>query len=146
MGPNAQYYQRHRKTARNYTTVTRFENVIFGVMGDNFQHFLLVHMLLQTRELHNRRPWALLFQYSWWVRDHWAHGARVDTNVAIITMTSKWARRRLKSPSSRLFPQPFIQAQIKEMLRVTGLCERNSPVNGEFPTQRASNAENVSIW
>ena len=61
MGPNAQYYQRHRKTARNYTTVTRFENVIFGVVGDNFQHFLLVHMLLQTRELHNRRPWALLF-------------------------------------------------------------------------------------
>ena len=60
MGPNAQYYQRHRKTARNYTTVTRFEHVIFGVMGDNFQHFLLVHMLLQTRELHNRRPWALL--------------------------------------------------------------------------------------
>ena len=31
-------------------------------------------------------------------------------------------------------------------LRVTGLCEGNSPVTGEFPTQRASNAENVSIW
>ena len=31
-------------------------------------------------------------------------------------------------------------------LRVTGLCERNSPVTGEFPAQRASNAENVSIW
>ena len=31
-------------------------------------------------------------------------------------------------------------------LRVTGLCVRNSPVTGEFPTQRASNAENVSIW
>ena len=31
-------------------------------------------------------------------------------------------------------------------LRVTGLCEENSPVTGEFPTQRASNAENVSIW
>ena len=60
MGPNAQYYQRHTKNARNHTTVTRFENVIFGVMGDNFQHFLLVQMLLQTRELHNRRPWALL--------------------------------------------------------------------------------------
>ena len=74
MGPNAQYYQRHRKTARNYTTVTRFEHVIFGVMGDNFQHFLLVHMLLQTRELHNRRPWALLLEWvlfwpvSWHVR------------------------------------------------------------------------------
>ena len=31
-------------------------------------------------------------------------------------------------------------------LRVTGLCAGNSPVTGEFPTQRASNVENVSIW
>ena len=31
-------------------------------------------------------------------------------------------------------------------LRVTGLCVGNSPVTDEFPAQRASNAENVSIW
>ena len=31
-------------------------------------------------------------------------------------------------------------------LRVTGLCVGNSPVTGEFPAQKASNAENVSIW
>ena len=31
------------------------------------------------------------------------------------------------------------------MLRVTGLCAGNSPVTGEFPSQMASNAENVSI-
>ena len=31
-------------------------------------------------------------------------------------------------------------------LRVTGLCARNSPVTGEFPAQRTSNAENVSFW
>ena len=31
-------------------------------------------------------------------------------------------------------------------LRVTVLCEGNSPVTGEFPTQRDSDAENVSIW
>ena len=31
-------------------------------------------------------------------------------------------------------------------LRFTGLCVGNSPVTGEFPTQMASNAENVSIW
>ena len=31
-------------------------------------------------------------------------------------------------------------------LHVTGLCARNSPVTGEFPAQRASNADNVSIW
>ena len=28
-------------------------------------------------------------------------------------------------------------------LRITGLCEGNSPVTGEFPAQMASNAENV---
>ena len=31
-------------------------------------------------------------------------------------------------------------------IRVTGLCEGNLMVTGEFPTQRVSNAENVSIW
>ena len=30
--------------------------------------------------------------------------------------------------------------------RVTGLCDENSPVTGEFPAQRVSNTENVSIW
>ena len=31
-------------------------------------------------------------------------------------------------------------------LRVTGLCEGNSTLAGGFPSQRASNAEKVSIW
>ena len=31
-------------------------------------------------------------------------------------------------------------------LCVTGLCAGDSPVTGEFPAQRASNAERVSIW
>ena len=31
-------------------------------------------------------------------------------------------------------------------LRATGHCVGNSPVTGEFLTQMASNAENVSIW
>ena len=31
-------------------------------------------------------------------------------------------------------------------LRVTGLCVGNTPGNGEFPAQMASNAENISIW
>ena len=32
------------------------------------------------------------------------------------------------------------------MLRVTGFCAGNSRLTDEFPAQRASNAENVSIW
>ena len=31
-------------------------------------------------------------------------------------------------------------------LRVTGLCVANSLVTDEFPAQKASNGENVSIW
>ena len=30
--------------------------------------------------------------------------------------------------------------------RDTGLCDGNSLVTGEFPTQRARNAENICIW
>ena len=42
----------------------------------------------------------------------------------------------------------FVQAQIKktQKLRVTGLCGGSPPVTVGFPSQRASNAENVSIW
>ena len=44
------------------------------------------------------------------------------------------------------FCQPFIEAQIKETskLRFTGLSAGNSPVTGEFPALRASNAEFAS--
>ena len=37
--------------------------------------------------------------------------------------------------------------QIKhQKVRITGLCEGHPPVTGGFPSQRASNAENVSTW
>ena len=51
--------------------------------------------------------------------------------------------RRLDCLLNRLFK---CRSKKTSKLRVTGLCEGNSPVTGEFPTQRASNAENVSIW
>ena len=38
------------------------------------------------------------------------------------------------------------RSKITSKLRVTGLCAGNSPGTGAFPSQRASNAENVSIW
>ena len=43
----------------------------------------------------------------------------------------------------------FVQAQIKEYIKapkITGVCEGTLPVIDDFPAQRASNAENVSIW
>ena len=44
---------------------------------------------------------------------------------------------------SRLFKR---KSKKTPKLRVTGLCEGNSPVSGEFPEQMANYAENVSIW
>ena len=52
------------------------------------------------------------------------------TSLTIVSSTV-YSRRRWKKTSK---------------LRVTGLCEGNSSVTCEFPAQRASFAENVSIW
>ena len=62
-----------------------------------------------------------------------------------VIMSTMWVSNHQPPP---LFIQPFIQAHIKNpsKLYVTGLCDGNSPVNAEFPAQRASNTENVSIW
>ena len=51
--------------------------------------------------------------------------------------------RRLACLLNSLFRR---RSEKTSKLRVTGLCEGNSPVTGEFPAQRASNADNVSIW
>ena len=43
---------------------------------------------------------------------------------------------------------PLFRCRSKKIskLYVTDLCEGNSPVTGEFPTQKANNTEKVSIW
>ena len=63
----------------------------------------------------------------------WRHNERdsVSNNQRLYCQLNNLFRRRLK---------------ITSKLRATGLCAWNSPVTGEFPAQRASNAENVSIW
>ena len=50
--------------------------------------------------------------------------------------------RRLDCFFNRLFSHRPTKTS---MLRLTGFCEANSLVTGEFPTQRASNMENISI-
>ena len=52
------------------------------------------------------------------------------TSLMIVYSAANWKRRSKKTSK----------------LLVTGLREGNSPVTGEFPAQRASNAKNVSIW
>ena len=63
----------------------------------------------------------------------WRHNERdgVKNHRRLICLLNCWLRHRLKKTSK---------------LRVTGLCAWNSPATGEFPAQKASDAENVSIW
>ena len=69
-----------------------------------------------------------------------------------ITCTLQWRHNWLNNVSDdqhhdcllkRLFRH---RTKKTSKLRVTGLCTGNSPQTGEFPEQRTSNAENVSIW
>ena len=53
----------------------------------------------------------------------------------------------IHQPCDCLFNRLFGRRSKKtSKIRVTGLCVGNAPVTGEFPAQKASNAENVSIW
>ena len=64
---------------------------------------------------------------------HWRHNERdgVSNHQPHDCLLNCLFRRRSKKTSK---------------LRVTGLCAGNSLVAGEFPAQKDSNTENVSIW
>ena len=68
-----------------------------------------------------------------WKSLQWRHNERdgVSNQRRVDGLLNRLIRRRSKKTSK---------------LRVTGLCEGNSQVAGEFPSQRANNAENGSIW
>ena len=53
-------------------------------------------------------------------------------SICRTTMTSQWARWRLKSPASRLFTRAFIQTQIKENIK----APRHWPLWGESTNDR----------
>ena len=63
-------------------------------------------------------------------------------NSVLLERDSVSNHGRLYCLLNRLFRR---RSKKTSKLRVTGLCGGNSPVAGEFPAQRASNAENVSM-
>ena len=86
----------------------------------------------------------------WW-RHHawyWVYAVKVP----FMRKTSQWRHNGRDSVSNHQPRECLLNRLIRSRskktskLRVTALCARNSPETGEFPAQRASNAENVSIW
>ena len=80
--------------------------------------------------------WMLIYKLETWRQPNalqWRHNGQdsVSNHQPHDCLFNRLFRRRSRKTSK---------------LRVTGLCAGNSPWTSEFPAQRASYAENVSIW
>ena len=98
------------------------------------------------------RVW--LFRTKNWKRWKWQLWNNIDFTVCYVESCkpSQWRynehdgisnHRHLNCLLNRMFRRRLKKAS---KLSVTGLCERNPHVIVGFPSQRASNAENASIW
>ena len=106
---------------------------MFECMND-LSPFHIIKIFIGKRLTHNHRDHSRLLQTTF---DSKRYSYRTLLKVwnwfppcveMFIIATSWWARWRLKSPASRLFTQPFIQAQIKENIK----AQRHWPLCGEF--------------
>ena len=95
---------------------------------------------LLTTEISNRLPFvgrfnASFFKLLYVLLNHYnavIMGSMASQITSLTIVYSTVYSRRRSTKTSKL--------------GVTGLYAGNSPVTGEFPVQRASNAENASIW
>ena len=108
-------------------TVTRIEGMEYfwdTINCDRLYHlkYKKAYLLLSFSSL---RPYTHALQ--------WCHNERdgVSNHQPHDCLLKRLFMRRSKKPSK---------------LRVTVFCEGISPVTGEFPAKRTSNAENVTIW
>ena len=76
----------------------------------------------------------------------------ITTVTLWVVSTLQWRHSRCDGVSNRQPHDCLLNYLFKRRSKktpkpcVTGLCARNSPVTGEFPSQMANNAENVPIW
>ena len=82
----------------------------------------------------------------------WGPIMKHHISIHSLEYTLQWHHNKLDGISNHWPPNCFLNCLFRcwskktLKLRVTGLCEGNSLVTSEFPAQRASNTENVSIW
>ena len=123
---------RQIKVQRNLTC---FPLLIIKARDNELKFTLVSDMPILVPVFYFKRRWSLLqSMFILWVTPlQWRHNGHdgVSNHQPRDCLLNRLFKRRSKKTSK---------------LRVTGLCEGNSPVTGEFPSQRASNAENVSIW
>ena len=114
---------------------------------------------------HNRIYETRVCVREWWYKGtHWftelknyAHDSNFFLFCCVlvhfdICLTLQWRHNGRDSVSNHQPRECLLSRLIRQRSkktskpRATGLCAGNSPETGEFPAQRAGNAENVSIW
>ena len=127
--------------------------------------FIFVYLITHCRYFHNSLPIFSMCLAPYAITDYIYFSRMIlrgqwdsDLPAEAFKMQTKkgvYSARIWSDPSQWLhnehfwFTQPFIQCADQKKtskLCVAGLCAGNSPVIGEFPAQRTSNAKNVSIW
>ena len=108
---------------------------------------------------HSRTGWYTFshMRVLWWSDDLYGYVSHPD--MWIMTVQCWWVKRSLEwrhngidsvsnhQPHDCLLNRLFRRrSKQTSKLRVSSLCEGNSPGTGEFPSQMASSAGNCSIW
>ena len=103
-----------------------------GILSPNQVSFA-THLKIGKRRLCLRAPDYWKHSDFTWYALHWRHNEcdGVSNHQPHDCLLNRSFMRRSKETSK---------------LRVTSICEGNSPGTGEFPAQKAGNAEDVSIW
>ena len=108
-----------------------FDYSLFVIYQKQYLWLLNRRLLEETPKLCRRGDMILGRRSLWWSLQ-WRHN---DYDGAIITsLPIAYSTVYSGADQSKHQSSPSL-----------ALCAKNSPVTGEFPTQRASNAENVSI-
>ena len=86
------------------------------------------------------------WHFIWILREHMWQRA-ISGPALVYKISLQWRHNEHNGFSNHQPHDCLFKRRSKKTsrFRVTGLCEGNSPETGEFPTQRASNAENVSF-
>ena len=100
---------------------------------DNITALCLCKILKRLDNCDGCYRWRNFATFEFNMTVQWRHNERdcVSSNRGFGCSLNRLSRRRSKKTSK---------------LRVTSLCEGNPSVTGGFPTQKARNAEIVSIW
>ena len=114
-------------------------------------HYTSVGLILGLRPANVRQRYFVTTSLIGWVKLFWRSGTSrwnpIFKRAALIwlniTVMSKWARWRLKSPAPRLFVQPFVQTQIKEDIKDPRHCEGNPPVSYASVTRKKFPSDDV---